>query len=218
MEETFELRKALLPDLFLLLRLPEEESRALRQEQCALLSLFVEFLKSPELLRVPQLKVVQLAFGVWADIQSSGTIDPERLAKAISGLSGGGHLPLFIREQNAGLLISSPTLGTLPPKPSAEQVAACDRNSVSAAAEASSTSGVSSENLTAVISTFPSSLPTTEVMCSVAAPTFVYPATSVRVAFSSLLKSTYFAKQIACLDETKLVSSVRLTTNCQHKL
>ena len=219
MEATFEIRKALLPHLFLLLRLPEEESPALRQEQCALLSLFAEFLKSPELLCVPQLKVAQQTFGVWADIQSSGTIDPERLAGAISGLSGGGHLSLFIREQNAGLLISSPTLGTLLPKPSAEQVAACDLNCVSAAAETSSISGVPSDNLTAVISTFPASLPTTEVMSSVAAPTFVYPATSVRVAFSSLLKSTYFAKQISCLDETKLVSSsVRLNTNCQHKL
>ena len=205
-----DLRKALLPHLFLLLRLPEEESPAL-QEQCALISLFAEFLKSPELLRVSQLNVARQAFGVWADIQSSGTIDPERLAAAISGLSGGGHLPLFIREQNAGLLISAPTLGTLTPEPSAEQVAACDRNCISAAAEASSTSKVPSENQTAVISTFPASLTTTEVMCSVAAPTFIYPATSVRVAFSWLLKSTDFAKQISCLDETKLVSSsVRL--------
>ena len=209
MEPTFELRKALLPHLFLLLRLPEWES-PLRKKQCALLSLFVEFLKSPELLRVPQLKVARQAFGLWADIQSSGTIVPECLAAAISGLSGGGHLPLFIREQNAGLLISAPTLGTLPPKPSAEQVAACDRNCASAAAE---TSGVPSENLTAVISTFPASLLTTEVMFSEAAATFVYPVTSVRLSFSSLLKSTFLAKQICLLDKRKLiVSSVRLNT------
>ena len=120
MQSDIDRRKALLPHLFLLVRLPEEESPDLRQEQCALLSLFAEFLKSPELLSVPQLKVAQQAFGVWADIQSSGTIDPERLAAAISGLSGGGYLPLLIREQNAGLLLSSPTFGTLQPKPSAE--------------------------------------------------------------------------------------------------
>ena len=213
MESDIVVRKALLPHLFLLLRLPEEESPDLRQEQCALLSLFAEFLKSPELLCVPLLNVARQAFGLWADIQSSETIDPECLAAAISGLSGGGHLPLFIREQNAGLLISAPTLGTLLPKPSDEQVTAGDRN-FRAAAETSSTCGVQSrlsENLTAVISTFPASLPITEVMFSVAAPTFVYPATSVRLSFSSLLKSTFLAKQICLLVETKLiVSSVRL--------
>ena len=204
------IRKALLPHLFLLFRLPEKESPDLRQEQCALLCLFAEFLKSPELLSVPQLNVARQAFGLWADIQSSGTIDPECLAAAISGLSGGGHLPLFICEQNAGILISSPTLGTLLPKPSDEQVTTGDHN-IRAAAETSSTCEVPSENLTAVISTFPASLPTTEVMCSVAAPTFVYPATSVRLSFSSLLKSTLLAKQICLLDKTKLiVPSVRL--------
>ena len=208
MQSNINIRKGLLPHLFLLLRLPEDESPDLQQQQCALLSLFSEFLKSPELLCVPQLNVARQAFGVWADLQSSERIVPERLAAAISELSGGGHVPLFIREQNAGLLISVPTLGThgIAPKPSDGQVAACDRNT-KAAAETTSSSRIMSENLTAVISTFPASLPTPEVMSSVAAPTFIYPATSVRVCFSSLLKSNVLAEQISRMNETNYSSS-----------
>ena len=211
MQADLELRKAFLPHLFLLRRLPEEESPDLRHQQCSLLSLFSEFLKSPELFRVNQLNVARQAFGEWADLQSSGRIIPERLAAAISELSiRGGHLPLFIREQNAGLLISSPTLGTFPPKPSDGLAAGTELNT-RAASKTSLTSGVMTENLTAVISTFPASLLIREVVSSVAAPTFIYPATSVRVSFSSLLKSTFLAEQISRLDETKLiVSSVPL--------
>ena len=207
MQSDFVVRKALLPHLFLLLRLPEEESPDLQHQQCALLSLFSEFLKSPELRRVSQLNVARQAFGVWAGLQSSGRIIPERLAAAINKLSGGGHLPLYIREQNAGLLISVPTLGThgIEPTPSDEQVAACDRNT-RAAAETTSPNRIMSENLTAVISAFPASLPTYEVM-SVAAPIFIYPATSVRVCFSSLFKSNAFAEQISLLNETNYISS-----------
>ena len=207
MQSDFAVRKALLPHLFLLLRLPEEESPDLQHQQCALLRLFSEFLNSPELLRVSQLNVARQAFGVWAGLQSSGKIVPERLAAAINELSGGSHLPLFIREQNAGLLISVPTLGThvIEPNPSDEQMAACD-HSTRAAAETISPNRIMSENVTAVISAFPASLPTPEVM-SVAAPTFIYPATSVRVCFSSLLKSNALAEQISVLNETNYISS-----------
>ena len=210
MQSDFAVRKALLPHLFLLLRLPEKESPDLQHQQCALLRLFSEFLKRPEFLRVSQLNVARQAFGMWAGLQSSGRIVPERLAAAINELSGGGHLPLFIREQNAGLLISVPTLGThgIKPNPSDEQVAACDRNT-RAAAETISPNRIMSENVTAVISAFPASLPTPEVM-SVAAPTFVYPATSVRVCFSSMLKSNALAEQISVLKETNYISSVRV--------
>ena len=207
MQSDIDIRQALLPHLFLLLRLPKWESRDLQYQQCALLSLFSEFLKSPELLRVSQLNVARQAFGVWAGLQSSGSIVPERLAAAINELSGGGHLPLFIGKQNAGLLISVPTLGThgIEPNPSDEQVAACDRNT-RAAAETTSPNRIMSENLTAVISAFPASLRTPEVM-SVATPIFIYPATSVRVSFSSLLKSNALAKQICLLNETNYISS-----------
>ena len=195
MQSNIELRKALLPHLFLLLRLPEKESPELQLQQCALLSLFAEFLNGPELSRVPQLNVARQAFGVWADLQSSGRIVPERLAAAIRELSGGGHLPLFIRELNVGLLISAPTLGTHQHKHSDEQLAACDCNSKAAAAT-SFANRVISENPSAVISTFPASIPTHLVIFSETAPNFVYPAASVRISFSLLLKSTNFAVQV----------------------
>ena len=218
MQSDFAVRKALLPHLFLLLRLPKEESPDLQHQQCSLLGLFSEFLKSPELIRFSQLNVARQAFGVWAGLQSSGRIVPERLAAAIIKLSGGGHLPLFIREQNAGLLISVPTFMThgIEPNPSDEQVAACDCNT-RAAAETTSPKRIISEYLTAVISAFPASLPTPEVM-SMAAPTFIYPATSVRVCFSSLLKSNALAEQISLMNETNYISfSVRIiltNSNC----
>ena len=205
MQANIELRKALLPHLFLLLCLPEEESPELQLQQCALLSLFAEFLKKPELCRVPQLNVARQAFGVWADLQSSGRIDPERLAAAIRKLSDGGHLPLFIRELNVGLLISEPTLGTHQHEHSDEQLAACDRNS-RAAASTLFANRVISENPSAVISTFPASIPTHLVISSVTAPIFVYPAASLRMSFSSLLKSTNFADQVH-LKEAKRISS-----------
>ena len=209
MQSDFAVQNALFPHLFLLLRLPEEESPDLQHQQFALLRLFSEFLNSPEL-RVSQLNMARQAFGVWAGLQSSGKIVPERLAAAINELSGGDHLPLVIREQNAGLLISVPTLGTngIEPNLSDEQVAACDRNT-RAAAETISPNRIMSENVTAVISAFPASLPTPEVM-SEAAPTFAYPATSVRVCFSSLLKSNALAEQISVLNETNYISSVRV--------
>ena len=211
MSSDIELRKSLLPHLFLLLRLPAEESPVLR-EQCALLNLFSEFLKSPELLQVQQLNVARQAFGVWADLQSSGRIVPECLGAAISGLSRGGHLPLFIREQNAGLLISSPTLGTDQTNTSEEQVAGSKLHTrgfrrLFSGVAATLANRVKSANLTAVISTFPLSLPTHQVVSSVAAPTFIYPATSVSVPFSSLLKSNFLAEEISRLDEIKLTSS-----------
>ena len=199
----------LLPHLFLLLRLPEEESPEFQLQQCALLSFFAEFLKRPELCGVPQLNVAQRAFGMWADLQSSGRIDPERLAAAIRELSGGGHLPLFIRELNVGLLISAPTLGTYQHEHSDEQLAACDRNSRAAAAT-SFANRVISENPSAVISTFPASIPKHLVISSVTAPNFVYPATSVRVSFSSLVKSTNFAVQVHLKEAKRISSSERL--------
>ena len=205
------IRKALLPHLFFLLRLPEEESPELQLQQCVLLSLFAKFLNGPELSRVPQLNVARQAFCLWADLQSSGRIDPERLAAAIRELSGGGHLPLFIRELNVGILISAPTLGTHQHEHSGEQLAACDRNSRAAAAAATSFANrVISENSSFVISTFPASIPTDLVISSETAPNFVYPAASVRVSFSSLLKSTNFAVQVYLKEAKRISSSERL--------
>ena len=181
----------------------------MKLQQCALLSLFAEFLKRPELCRVPQLSVARQAFGVWADLQSSGRIDPERLAAAIRELSGGGHLPLFIQELNVGLLIFAPTLGTHQHEHSDEQLTACDFNSRAAAAT-SFANRVISENQSAVISTFPASIPTHLVISSVAALNFVYPAASVRVSFSSLLKSTNFKVQVHLKEAKRISSSERL--------
>ena len=209
MQSEIELRKALLPHLFLLLRLPNKESPELQLQQCALLSRFAEFLKRPELSRVPQLNVARQAFGMWADLQSSGRIVPERLAAAISELSGGGHLPLFIRELNVGLLISTPTLGTHQNEHSDKILATCDPNSKAAAATSFANRGIS-ENPSAVISTFPASIPTRLVISSVTAPNFVYPAASVRVSLSSLLKSTHFAVQVHLKEAKRISSSERL--------
>ena len=138
------------------------------------------------------------AFGVWADLQSSGRIDPERLAAAIRELSGGGHLPLFIRELNVGLLISAPTLGTHQNEHLDEQLAAYDQNSRAAIATSFANKDIF-DNSSSVISTFPASISTHLVISSVTATApkvYEYPAASVRVSFSSLINSANFGVQV----------------------
>lgn len=190
---------SLLPHLFLLRILPVEESPDLRRQECYLLNLFSEFLKRLDLLRVPHLNSVRQAFGVWASLQSADGIDPQRLAIALNELSSGGHLPLFIRDQNAGLLISVPTLGRHPHEQATY-------NGLSPSVKVSSLNGITSgfENPTAIMSTFPASLPTLDVVKPLAAPTFVYPTTSMRVSFYSLIKYKDFAEQICSMDSTQI--------------
>lgn len=201
-----EITKDLLPHLFLLIKLPEEECADLRLQECALLNLLAEFLKIQELLRVPQLETARRAFILWASLQSTETIVPEDIARAIKELSSGGHLPLFIREQNAGLLVSVPTLGTLDPLLDNRAIDSQTQRGTQTAPE-ETWNGFFDEPPTAVISTFPTSLPTPDVMSSVAAPSFVYPTTSVRVDFNSLLQSKFLAEFICLLDSTKQIVS-----------
>lgn len=202
---------ALLPHLFLFRVLPDKEPSDLRLQESSLLSLFSEFLKRLDLLDVPNLDSARQAFDVWASLQSQsaelGTIEPERLTTAISELQSGGHLPLFIRELNAALLISVPTFGSEP----SEQTTECDNNGTRTTVKTSVVNGNSSlsesETLTAVISTFPASLPTLDVVMPVAAPIFVYPTTSMQIPYSLLLESKEFAEQICRFDTTQQIST-----------
>jgi hypothetical protein len=208
-------KKSLLPHLFLLRVLPSEESPDLKQHEFVLLKLFSNFLQKRDLQRVPELRIARQAFTEWANIQSTGSIIPKKLSEAINKLKASGssgHLPLFIREQNSGLLISIPTFAPLPDDETAE----CDRNITSAAADTSTKSNCLSENQTAVISSFPASLPTTKVM-TVTTPTFIYPTTSVRVTYSSLLKSECLAEMIAHLNETKQPYATELNNTSDGK-
>lgn len=205
MQSDIELKKALLPHLFLLLKLPEKELHDLRRHECALLNCFSEFLDGPCLLHVPQLETARQAFRRWASIQLADKIDPQRLATTIrEELSSGGHLPLFIREQNAGLLISVPTLGKLMSRPPDKEATRCKYESSKVATyKTTAASRMISDSQMAVISSFPASLPSHDVTSSIGAPTFVYPTTSVRVALSPLLQSDSLAELISYLDATK---------------
>lgn len=205
MQSNIELRKALLPHLFLFLKLPTEESPDFKRQECALLCLFSDFLKSSELLSIPELSTARQAFSLWAAVQSAERIDAKRLAAAICELSTGGHLPLFIREQNAGLLISVPSLGRLPQTDAHEEGTVHDDydNSSTKAKSALANTNSGSVIMSAVISTFPASLPAADLFSNAETPNFSYPSTSVRVSFSPLLKSEYLAEQISRLDATK---------------
>lgn len=172
-----EITQELLPHLFLLLKLPEEESPQLKALECSLLRLFSDFLQEfleSQLGILPELNAVRQAFVLWASLQSTEETDRNRLEEAIHSLSSGGHLALFIRERNAGLLISVPTLA-----PHSQQ-----------------TGG------TATISTIAASLATPVVMSSVAAPTVVYPTTSVRLDFTRLLQSHFILELFSLMDRT----------------
>lgn len=179
-------RKAqLLSPLFLLRCLPTDRSDQKLQMDCSLLRLFSDFLHCPELSKIRELDSMRQAFELWADLQSTKKIDPIKLATAIGQLKNGQHLPLLVRSQNACLLLSVPSLGT-------------DENADTRDDRTNSSLDTSEESNGAVISTFPANLPRT---FSLKAPTFVYPTTSVRVAFSSFLQSKCLAEQISYLDE-----------------
>lgn len=180
----------MIPHLFLILRLPTDQSdnKVRIKIDCSLLRLFSDFLHGIDFSKISELESVRQAFHLWADLQSTAKIDPKKLVTALRALKKWQHLPLLVRHQNACLLLSVPSLGTEETAENREY----SPNSFELTSERSKG---------AVISTFPASLPDNETLDSLKTPTFVYPTTSVRVAFSSLLQSDCLAEQISYLDE-----------------
>ena len=213
MQPNIVVQKSLIPHLFLPRVLPTEQSPELPLHESSLLRLFTEVLASHSFQHIAALDCARQAFGTWANLQSGETIDPHRLSATIRNLRPGQHLPLFIRAQNAGLIISIPTLNA-PSTP--------DFNEPTIGSHSGKRSDLQSEQMkwrnssptkrckmqsaipqTATISTFPASLPNVEVL-SAPALTFEYPASSVRVAFSPLLISDSLAEQIALMHVTPI--------------
>lgn len=186
-----QLKKALLPHLFFLRSLPKDQTDHKPQIECFLLRLFSDFLQRNDFSDLPALDSVSQTFQVWAELQSTEKIYPTKLATTIRQLKNGQHLPLLIRSQNACLLLSLPTLGT-------EEKEENHDYSTKSSSEKSEQSNF------AVLSTFPATLPDKEVLNSLEAPTFLYPTTSVRVKFSSLLQSDCLAEQISYMDANKI--------------
>lgn len=229
-------KQLLLPHLFFFRHLLTEQSPDIPHHESYLLSLISDFLteRSNEQL-LKSLECASKAFERWTQIQSADSIDPVLLCQKISELRDGNYLPLFVRAQNAGLLLSL----------------VCERNSVesrssvkcrsessevtltsaddckSAVMAAAASASLKSEDLTrqhlyAVLSTFPESLPNKEVLTAPGELTCVYPATSVRIERSQLLCSLEFAKQLAVLHRTRFsaasASSFKNGVECDEVL
>ena len=211
MQHSVLVQKALIPHLFLPRVLRTEQSPELPLHESTLLSLFADFLTSPAIQHIETLNCTRQAFGTWADLQSG--IDPQRLSATIRELRPGQHLPLLIRAQNAGLIISVSTLGAPSNPDSNEQItrphSGQQSDLQSEKTEEAHSSPTKRSKLasaipqTAIISTFPASLPNAEVL-SAPALTFEYPSSSVRVPFSPLLTSDSLAEQIALMHVTPI--------------
>ena len=221
MQRNIVVQKALIPHLFLPRVLPTEQSPELPLHENTLLRLFADVLVSPAFRHISALNCARQAFGTWADLQWGETIDPQRLSATIRELRPGQHLPLLIREQNAGLIISVPKIGapsTLANSANSESDGPISRShsgdrsdpqSESTGATESNSSPpnrrklLSADPQSVTISTFPASLPNAAVL-SAPALTFEYPSSSVRVPFSLLLTSGSLAEQIALMHVTSI--------------
>lgn len=195
---TLTLKRALLPHLFFTRRLPTEQSPQLPTHEAGLLNILSNFLDDclPEL-PIDPFACVRETFDRWAHVQSGDALDPVLLHRTISALSAGQYLPLFVRAQNAGLLLSVVWKIVLPPpsKSTKDEV------------QFTGIQHERQEQLCAVLSTFPASLPNEEVMSATGELTCVYPATSVRVECSPLLRSIDLAQQIAELHDMRTSTS-----------
>lgn len=210
------LLKALLPHLFYLRRPTTDQldSKLQLQIDSFLLDLFSNFLKDSDLSQVPELDAVREAFRLWADLQSKEHINLTNLSKTIKKLKNGQHLPLLLRAQNLCIILSVPALGI-------EEEAGNNGNSLAAFS-----SGGNSVPSRATLSTFTnihyfsnkniqrsknSKFLSQAFSQNVEEQTFEreYPDTSVRVEFSSIIKSSFLAEQIFYLDKATIKTPIK---------
>ena len=186
--------KDLINHVFLPRKLPDEESPFIAEHESRLLALFsksihefivdlrkyIANLDEGEDFRIlSSLDAVDEAYQKWSHLQSQSSLDPTILQHAIQKLQPGEFLALYIRKQNAGLII--------------EYLANSQREAATA------TNPVESSGNVISISTFPASLPSKTVVTSINGCLMEYPETSVLVEKSALLLSNEFSKQISAL-------------------
>lgn len=177
----------MIPHLFLLRELPTELSPA--ESDYCLIQLLNHVLQAFSGWELSHLQAVQRAFATWAKLQTEDTLDAAKLQEAIVALGPGEHLPLYVRAQNACLILSR-----LPSNRSPSSAIATTHwsNSSTSQSEIESADGI-------VFSTFVPALSSKQVVEAEGDLLCNYPQTSIRVKRSSLLVSKEFAEQIARL-------------------
>ena len=169
-----------------------------------------------------ELQTVQHAFAKWSELQTDDTLDAARLQEAIATLGPGEHLPIYVRSQNACLIISR-----LPANPSPST------SSTSASATVSSyemsnfsTNKTEIESVDGIVfSTFTPALSSKQVAEAEGELLCNYPQLSIRVKRSPLLLSKVFAEQIerlhgcVCLiDEAIFIKYEYRGSNCLFEI
>ena len=143
---------------------------------------------------ISSLEGVEAAFKKWRHLHSQCSLDPTHLQETIENLQRGEFLPLYISNQNAGLIIEY--LAT-------SQTDGCENT------DSGSENSIS-------ISTFPAALPSKTVLTSMNGCLLEYPEFSVLVERSDLLLSKEFSKQISNLSE--YTCPIAMQTSCKRNI
>ena len=181
----------IIPHLFLLRELPSKLSST--EPDYCIIALVNNVLESLGRSGLARFQSAQRAFATWSKLQTEDALDAARLQKAIVALGPGDHLPLYLRAQNACLILSRLPAHLLPS--STISTTACSshsRNSSTSQPEIESADGI-------VLSTFAPAIPSKQVVEAEGELLCNYPQSSIQVKRSSLLLSKAFAEQIARL-------------------
>lgn len=178
----------IIPHLFLLRELPVQLSSI--KSEYFIIHLINQVLHT---LSGRELQAVQHAFKTWSELQTEDALDAARLQMSIVALGPGKHLPLYVRAQNACLILSrlptNPSPSTSSTTTSATASSTQMSNSNTPQPKIGSADGI-------VFSTFAPALPTKQLAEAEGELLCNYPQTSIRVERSSLFLSKEFAQQI----------------------
>ena len=181
----------IIPHLFLLRELPAQLCST--ESDYCIISLVSHVLQTLSRLGLFRLQAVQRAFATWSELQKENALDAARLQEAIVALEPGEHLQLYLRAQNACLVLSRLPAHLLPS--STISTTACSSHS--------SNSSISQHEIETadgiVLSTFAPAIHSKQVMEAEGELLCNYPQSSIQVKRSSLLLSKAFTEQIARL-------------------
>ena len=181
----------IIPHLFLLRELPVQLS-PIESDYC-IIHLVNQALLAFSGRELPRFQAVQRAFATWSELQKENALDAARLQEAILALGPGEHLPLYLRAQNACLVLSRLPSHLLPSSTiSTAAFSSHSSNSSTSQPEIETADGI-------VLSTFAPAIPSKQVVEAEGELLCNYPQSSIQVKRSSLLLSKAFAEQIARL-------------------
>jgi hypothetical protein len=188
--------KQLIPHVFLPLQLPGSLEN-LEGAECELLLKFTDtlthFLSNYPHLPKEILTTTVLTFNTWAAVQAQEDPDPKLISQCLQELDYGQSFALYIRAQNAGLLISVPHA---PPESHIN----------------GNGHGDCREREEVYLSTFPASQKSNHITGARRDLAGIFPTTSVTVPRSRILESSIFAKHLSLLTSESLPDAMSTIT------